>query len=205
MKIGFSKTLIVVIVAAVLVVGAGVGYWFGRGSGLNAETPSLPDQHANQGSQPGRPYVGDDFTLIPPTDWIQTHISGTLVSYQNSKEAQPKDSAADKINFKSYIAVSFDKVNGQTLDKITEVIKRQLESVAPAISFAPVTNGTIGGQPAKLIEASLLMQEVDFKVMVAIAMKGDKYFTISSNTTAEKWPEYRDVFYNTLNSFKFKY
>ncbi|MFH1559407.1 MAG: hypothetical protein ABIC19_02700 [Patescibacteria group bacterium] len=31
-----------------------------------------------------------------------------------------------------------------------------------------------------------------------------KYFTISSNTTAQKWPEYRDDFYKTIYSFSFK-
>ena len=202
MKLGFSKILIVVIVAGLLIVGAGIGYWMGRDTGKQQPAES---QKINQGSQADVPFVGDDFTVVPPTGWIRTQIPSTLVSYQNFSEVQPKGSAAEKINFKSYTAISFDNTNNKTLGEITEIVKRQLESVAPTISFSSIVDGTIGSQPAKLIEADLLMQDINFKVVMAIAMKGDKYFTISSNTTAEKWPEYKDIFYNMLNSFKFKY
>lgn len=200
-KYGFSKILIVAVITGVLIIGAGVGYWLGRGAG----TEGGEQQKANKDPQFDVPYIGGDFTIIPPAGWIQTQIPSTLVSYQNSKETQPKGSAAEKIKFKSYLAVSFDNVNSKTLNEIVEIVKRQLEGVAPAISFSSVVDGIIGGQPAKLIEADLFMQDIDFKVIMALAMKGDKYFTISNNTTAEKWPEYRDLFYNTLNSFKFKY
>ena len=205
MQQGISKIIIITIIVGVLVVGAGIGYWFGRGSKIGILEQSLAGQKENRGSQAGVPYVGDGFTIIPPTGWIQTHLPSTLVSYQNSSEVQPKGSTAEKINFKSYMAVSSYSTSGKTLDEVVDLVKRQVESVAPTISFLPVSDGTIDNQPAKFIEANVSMQEVDFKVMLAVAMKGDKYFTISSNTTTEKWPEYRDIFYNVLNSFKFKY
>jgi len=209
MKNGFSKVLIIAIIAVVLAVGAGIGYWLGKGgaktSGNENGQQPLASQKTDQDYQSDAPYVGDDFTLIPPVGWIRTQISGVLVAYQNSKETHPKGSAAEKVNFKSYFAVSFDKTNGQTLNEIVELVKNQTKGVAPAISFDSVLDGTIGGQPAKVLEASLLMQNINFKVVIAVAMKGDKYFTISNNTTAEKWPEYQDIFYNVLNSFNFKY
>ncbi|HRY52450.1 MAG TPA: PsbP-related protein [Candidatus Portnoybacteria bacterium] len=202
---GVSKVLIITVIAGILIVGAGIGYWLGRGEEASPKEEPSDSQETNQNPQFDAPFVGDYFSFIPPTGWIQTHLPSTLVSYQNSREVQPKDSAAAKINFKSYFAVSFDKTSGQTLDEITKMVKKQLEGVAPAIKFLSTVDGTIGGQPAKLIEADLKMQDVNFKVIVAIAMKGDKYFNISNNTTAEKWPEYRDIFYNVLNSFEFKY
>jgi len=201
MKYGFSKTLIVVIVAGILIIGGGIGYLVGK----NAGSEIGEQQKANQDSQPNNIYVSDDFTIAPPVGWIQTHLPSTLVSYQNSKETQPKGSEAEKINFKSYMAISSYSSNGKTLNEVVDLVKHQVESVAPGISFAPLGEGTIDNQPAKFIEANVSMQNVDFKVMLAVVMKGDKYFTISSNTTVEKWPEYRAIFYSVVDSFKFKY
>lgn len=164
----------------------------------------LSNEKSSQPKESSGPYVGDDFTIVAPSKWIQTHMPSTLVSFQNSKETQPEGSAAAKINFKSYIAVSFDNAQGKTLDEVAKLVKQQTQSVVPSISFDSETNGTIDSQSAKLIEASLNQQNVDFKVLLAIVMKDNKYFTISANTTAQKWTEYRDVFYNTANSFKFK-
>jgi len=202
---GASKIVIAAVVIVILAVGVGIGYWLSYEAKAPADGQPMIDQKGAQGSQSDASFIGDDFTLIPPAGWIRTQIPSTLVSYQNSRETQPKGSAAEKINFKSYLAVSFDSTNGQSLVQIAELVKNQTKGVAPAISFASAIDGTIGGQPAKFMEADLLMQDVNFKVAIAVAMKGDKYFIISFNTTAEKWPEYRDIFYNALNSFKFKY
>jgi len=74
------------------------------------ETESLPvlEETANSPERTIGLYVGDDFTIISPKDWIQTHIQSTLVSFQNPNEKHPEGSAASKINFKKFnIAVSF--------------------------------------------------------------------------------------------------
>ena len=77
-------------------------------------------------------------------------------------------------------------------------------SVAPSVSFVSEKDGQIDGQPAKFIEAKLNQQNIEFRVLMALVFKGDKYFIISSNTTSEEWPKYQDVFYSVANSFKFK-
>jgi len=207
-----KKLLIItaIVVAAIVIAGASL-FFFGK-KGIPADSAGAPkdtgrppmEQTASKETGGNPSYVGDDFTFIPPTGWIQVRLPGTLVSYQNPAEIHPKGSPADKINFKSYIAVSFDNANGQALDAVVNLVKRQTQSVVPAIVFTSINDGMVGGQPAKFLEADLLMQDVDFKVMVAVVLKGDKYFTISYNTTAEKWPEYRDMFYNVAASFKFK-
>jgi len=150
------------------------------------------------------PYVGDDFTFFPPSGWIQTNLPGTLVAYQNSKETQPKNSAAEKIHFKSYIAVSFDNTEATDISLIKDLVKNQTSSIVPNITFTSEKDGKIDGYPAKLMEADVFMQDVDFKIFLVIILKGDKYYTISGNTTAQKWPEYKDAFYNVADSLKFK-
>ncbi len=150
------------------------------------------------------PYVGDDFTFVPPQGWIQTAIPSTLVSYQKQDEAHESGSAADKINFKSYFAVSFDNTSGQTIDQIMDLIKTQTESVAPSIVFGQVMERMINGMPARTVEADLVMQGVDFKVLMAVIMGDGKYYTVSFNTTAAKWGGYTEDFYGVLDSFKLK-
>lgn len=189
-----KKSIIIILAAAVIII-AGTGVYF------------LTQREAADGDIKisGNSYIGVDFTITPPDGWVQTRILSALVSYQNPKESYPPGSAADKVHFQSYIAVSFDNTNGQTLDQIEKLVEQQIKSVVPSISFISVADGFIDGQPAKFIEADLFMQDINFKVMMAIVLKGDKYFTISNNTTLEKWPGYHELFYAVANSFKFKY
>jgi len=84
------------------------------------------------------------------------------------------------------------------------LVKQQVQAVAPSVSFGSETDELIDSQPAKIIEADLAQQNVDFKILMAVIMKDDKYFTISANTTAQKWTEYSETFYDTFRSFKFK-
>ncbi|MDD4333199.1 MAG: PsbP-related protein [Patescibacteria group bacterium] len=200
-----KKLLIIIVIVIIIILVTGF-YFFKQKkdinlSQLNTDNIQAPIKTEDQKN----PYIGDDFTILPPEGWIRTQLPGTLVSYQDPKEKQPAGSAAEKINFHSYLAVSFDNSGGKTLDEITELVKTQIQAVAPEIVLESTTDGKIDGEPAKFIEANLTMQNVDFKVMMAVALKGDKYFTISNNTTAEKWPEYRDIFYNAAKSFRFKY
>lgn len=206
---------ILLIVIAIIIATISVAYYFvsqnkndipNNNNILPPKTANPPaiNEKTNPPKESDDPYVGDDFTIVSPPDWIQTHMQSTLVSFQNPREAQPENSAAAKINFKSYIAVSFDNTQEKTLDETVRLVKQQTRSVVPTISFDSETSGTIDSQPAKFIEASLNQQDVDFKVLLVIIMKDNKYFTISANTTAQKWTEYRDVFYSTANSFKFK-
>ena len=192
---------IIIAIIVVVVVGVGLAFYF-LNQDKNSNNSSL--ETANSPERTTGLYVGDDFTIISPKDWIQTHLQSTLVSFQNPNEKHPEGSAAAKINFKSYIAVSFDNVQGKTLKEIAELVKQQIQAVAPSVSFGSETDETIDGQPAKIIEANLNQQNVDFKVLMAVIMKEDKYFTISANTTAQKWTEYNEIFYDTFRSFKFK-
>lgn len=188
-----NKKYIIILAAVIIIVGVGV-YFFAQKKGGDDDIKIS-----------GNSYIGDDFTITPPVGWIQTQIPGTLVSYQNPKENHSPGSAADKIHFQSYIAVSFDNVSGQTLNQFEKLIEQQIKSITPSISFTSVVDGLIDGQLAKFIEADLFMQDINFKVMIVLILKGDKCFTISNNTTLEKWSEYRELFYSVANSFKFKY
>jgi len=200
------------VVAIIVIIILGVGFYFvqqnksPKTDKLNIQTEqSLANQENKQLAEQNHLYSGDDFTMLPPSGWLRSQLPGTLVSYQNPVEKHPTGSAAEKINFRTYLAVSFDNSNGQTLAEIIELVKRQIQSIAPAAVLQSTTPGTIDNEPATFMEFNLTMQNIDFKVMMIIVLKGDKYFTISNNTTIEKWPEYQETFYNTASSFQFKY
>lgn len=204
------KKIALISIIAIVVVGAGLTFYFlnqnknSNNSSLETENLPVSEETANSPERTTGLYVGDDFTIVSPRDWIQTHMQSTLVSFQNPNEKHPEGSTASKINFKSYIAVSFDNVQGKTLEEIAESVKQQIQAVVPSVSFGSETDELIDGQPAKIIEANLAQQNVDFKVLMTVIMKDDKYFTISANTTAQKWTEYNETFYDTSRSFKFK-
>ena len=202
------KKTILILIILIVVVGAGLTFYFlNQNKNSNSkETVNLPklEEMTNTPESTTDLYVGDDFTIIRPKDWIQTQIQSTLVSFQNPNEKYQEGSAASKINFKSYIAVSFDNTQGKTFEEIAKLVKQQIQAVVPSVSFGSETDEMIDGQPAKIIEADLSQQDVDFKVLMAVIMKDDKYFTVSANTTAQKWTEYNEIFYDTFRSFKFK-
>lgn len=207
---GISKAIIIVVIVIIVGLTAAGAYFYlqsdNNRTGNNATTNATQTNSSltNQASEPER-YIGDDFTIIPPEDWLYANIPGTLIAFQNKEEVYPEGSPAAKINFRSYIAVSFDNVQGRTLENISSFLQQETLKAIPSTKFLSLIDETVNGQPAKFLEAELTQQDVDYKVLMAIVLKGDKYFLISSNTTAERWFEYQDLFYNTSRSFKFKY
>jgi len=205
------KNPLIIVIIVVVIIGAGVGVYFFAQS---EDTDTITNELTNSVSQANNTaatntvssdkYVGDDFTILKPSGWIQDQIQGTLVSFHSVNEVQPEGSAARKINFKSYMAVSFDMANEQTLAEINDLT---IDQIKVSISSAEVTvssDETIDGQPAKFNVLTMNQQEVDYTVFMAVVSKGDKYYAISGNTTTDKWAEYEDLFYQIARSFVFK-
>jgi len=78
-----------------------------------------------------------------------------------------------------------------------------LKGVLPEIVFVNENPGSIGGRDAYFIEANLTQQGVDYKVfLVLVRGKGDDIWTISFNTLESDWLKYKDLFYQTAESFE---
>lgn len=205
-----AATLTVVVVVMAIIAGFGI-YWSTRNS---TNTKTVNDANAtnvtvdanvntNAVAADGL-YVSDDFTVIQPAGWVQGQIPGTLASFQNLKETHAAGSAAAKINFKSYIAVSFDNTNGKTLDQVYQTTVDAVTSSIPSAKTFASSNETVNGLPAKFAAMELDQQDVAYTVLIAVYMAGGKYYVMSFNTTAEKWIEYKDKFYEVARSFKLK-
>ena len=146
-------------------------------------------------------YQGDGFSLLQPQGWIQGQIPSTLVSFHNNSETHPSGSSAAKINFKSYIAVSFDNLQGKTLEDVNTLTVNNITVAIPTAKVFVTSDETIGGLPAKLSAMELNQQDVDYTVLVFLIDAGDKYYSLSFNTTTEKWGASKDEFYTIARSF----
>lgn len=208
-----TNTTLIVIIAAVVVIGAGAGVYLAtRKTNQNANTAAgntaavnrNVNATANATTAVDGLYVGDDFTVTQPAGWVQGQIPGTLVSFQNIKESHAADSAAAKINFKSYIAVSFDNRNGQSLDQVYQTTIDGITASIPATNIFATSNETVNSLPAKFAAMELSQQDVAYTVLMTIYIADGKYYVMSFNTTTEKWIGYKDKFYEVARSFKLK-
>lgn len=149
-------------------------------------------------------YIGDDFTILQPAGWVQSTMANTLASFIKQNETQPSGSPAEKIHFRSYMAVSFDKTNNKTLD---ETYQESIDAISATVFDMNIISSqdeTINDIPSKLTAMEFTSQDVVYTVLLALYQTDDKYYSFSFNTTTEEWPEYNTVAYQVARSFQLK-
>ena len=200
-----KKSVLISIVVVLAIMVLGVGYYFVKRDGISRDVNIEADKSPGEKSltQQGR-YIGDGFSVEQMLGWTVGQIPSTLVSFHNYGEEHPAGSPAAKINFKSYGAVSFDMIGEKTLEEIYQTTIETVTRLIPSAKVSAVEEENINGMPAKLAVLDLNQQGVNFKVLLAVYLAGDKYYTMSFNTTAEKWPEYEARFYAITRSFETK-
>ena len=215
---GFKKqtgfaTPIILTAALLLLAAVGAGIYYFSMQKNSPTNPSRQNQNQSQpqtSSLPAKPaenkYEGEDFSMTIPEGWdkSQQSLSGTLLTLYKTGETHTDDPNAQKINFKSYMAISFDRTQGKTKSQILDMVKQSLLQLSPTAKINTLPQETVDNQTADLIEISLAQQDVNFKVLVAVVIKGDKYFTLSANTTEKKWAGYKEGFYKALKSMILK-
>jgi len=194
-----KSPLLPIIIVIVIVVGVGIGaYFFMQGS---EET----DTNANTNQTAENRYKADTFSIVQPTGWEQVSLQGALVAFNDPGDTYPEGSIEAVNQFKSYMAVVFDNMHEQSLDELIKMTKDATLQANPSVTFAETTEETIDGQTAKIIEGQVTQQDTNFKIIMAFIAKGDRYFVITGNTSAEKWDSYQDTFYQVIRSFQFEY
>jgi len=216
-----NKKIVILIVICIVVIAAGVGsYLIIKKSPSTAESPQVlgqtPDQNNttnNQGSQNSQPNVGqsqnklvtDDFSIDLPDGWRKTApVIGATAMAINADETI-SDPAVQKINFKSYVAVSYDTLQGKTMSEYLQNIKSELQRLISNAVFTKEEDININDRPAHAMEAEMTQQGVNFKVlMVVMGGEGEDVWVISFNTTKNNWDGYKETFYNIAKSFSLK-
>ncbi|MDD5606797.1 MAG: hypothetical protein PHN37_02980 [Candidatus Pacebacteria bacterium] len=150
--------------------------------------------------------ITDDFSIELPLGWnkIDSTIPGVLAMAINSNE-KINDLAAQKINFKSYLAISLDILEEKTINEYLQTIKNELQKNIPNIIFYDETDLVINGKTTCAVEAEMIQQGVNFKVLIlVIKQDNENVWVLSYNTTKSNWDKYKEEFSNSANSFILK-
>lgn len=149
--------------------------------------------------------VTDDFSINLPTGWEETtstqNISVTAVNIGERID----DSAAQKINFKTYFAVAYEALKERSVNEYIKVFKDFLAMSIPGTVFTKEQDISINGKSAHAIEMELIQDGVGLKVLsVIIEGRGGNVWVMSFNTTKKNWNGYKEMFYSIANSFSLK-
>lgn len=155
--------------------------------------------------QPQNKIITDDFSINLTTGWKQTAPAMGASAMAVNTDEYINDPAAQKINFKSYFAVSYDTLQGKSINDYLQTVKNGLSQAISNVVFTKEQDMTINGSSAHAIEAELTQQGVNFKIlMVVVAGQGEDVWVISFNTTKSSWDGYKETFYSIADSFSLK-
>ena len=155
--------------------------------------------------QPQNKLVTNDFEVGLPTGWRQTAPAMGASAMAINANKHIDDPAAQKINFKSYFAVSYDTFQGKNMSEYAQTVKSGLQQAISNSIFTKEQDMTINGRSARAMEVELTQQGVNFKIlMVIVKGQGDDVWVMSFNTTKSSWEGYKETFYELANSFSLK-
>ncbi len=202
------------IIIAILIIGGGLGLYVvlqkdgddtpSTNAVANTTTASTNTASTNTTTDEPTTYIGDGFTMLQLAGWVQGDIAGTIVSFYPEHEQQPEGSTAAAIHFQSYIAVSADLTNGQSLDDVYQQTVSDIANAIDEVTIFATSDETVDGVAAKFAAMEFNQQDVDYTVLVAVYYADDQYYVVTCNTTSAQWPEYKDSLYEVVRSFALK-
>ena len=177
----------------------------GSTTASTSEATGTPVQTKEQDNNFGRLVTKDNFSLRVPDAWVETQApTGVSLMLKNNSE-QITNQAAKQIGFKSYLAVIRDNLGSNTIENYLSLSKDALKQAIPGITFAKEDSTSIGGRQAKVLEADISQQGINFKVlMFIISGENKEVWVISFNALSENWNANKSLFYQIAWSFKLK-
>ena len=207
-----NKIAIIILIIVVVAVATGISFYFIQknkapvNSVENTTPPSQSEINNQTNSEQSRSkLVTDDFEISLPEGWRKTAPAMGASAMAVKADEQLTDPAAQKINFRSYFAVSYDTLQGKSLSEYVQSVKSQLQQIISGVVFVQEHDTTINDKPAQAFEASFTQQGVNFKIlMVAVKGAGDDVWVMSFNTLQSTWTEYQKTFSDVAGSFRLK-
>ncbi|MBU0612451.1 photosystem II reaction center PsbP family protein [Patescibacteria group bacterium] len=193
------------IIIAIVIVGVIVVIYFVTQGTESENTNQVNiESDTNIAAMQENTYTGEYFDLLKPSDWVQSQVTGTLVSFHNANDVHPEGSAAKNIDFNSYIAITYDIANENSLAVINDSLVDGMKTSVPSAKVIASSDDTVDGLPVKFNVITMTQQEVDITVFLAVYLRDDNFYTLTGNTTTAKWLENKDLFYKTARSLDFK-
>ena len=202
MKKTFFIFIILLIVASVA-----FGIYYFQGDKRHSEeenlAPGAEEQKEEEEEQKEIFLMKEDFSVLMPEGWKEiTAFQGVsaMVVYADEEITDP---GAQKINFRTYYSITYDVLQGRTVEGYAEYIKESLRQLLVDVEFVKEETIEINSQDVYTIEIEVNQQGVNFKVLTfLIKGKGDDIWIISFNTTESNWDQYQDLFQKIAASFE---
>lgn len=177
------------------------GVWVKQGNPKTEKPTSIcGDKEDNQNI-----IINDEFEIKVIDGWskMEKPMPGISLMITNNNETS-KDENVNRINFRSYYAVTYILSDKNIDEYYTEYIEEVKKTIGN-VNINNISNGSVNDNIAKFIELKLNQQNIDFKTFVAI-IKGNNsdYWIISFNTTESLWKNYDYLIPDLLDSFKIK-
>ena len=199
------KKTILIIILAVVIIGGIIGVEVYLAKTRKGSVALAPESAGQESQGRTRTVAKDDFSLQAPKEWLEAAAPvGVSLMLVNSNE-QTTNSAAKRINFRSYLSIGYDALVDNTKEQYLEILKDNLRQSIPGVVFTNETALSIDGRQTDVLELEIFQQGVDFKVlMFVVSGEGKDVWVISFNTLKESWDIYKDLFYQIAGSFKVK-
>ncbi|TSC95875.1 MAG: hypothetical protein Athens101410_321 [Parcubacteria group bacterium Athens1014_10] len=200
-----NKILIIAVILIVLAAGIGIGIYFSKNNEITGAEQEIVK--SGEESQPNQNNIlaTADFSLNKPAGWREVPAPTGVSAMVVNADEEIIDEAVKKINFKSYLSIGYDTFNGRSEEEYVKYIKDSLVQAVPGIIFTDEKSNVIGDKNFYFIESEVNQKGADFKVLIVLIKgKNNDVWTISFNTTKNYWPNYKDLFYQTAQSFKLK-
>lgn len=196
-----NKILIIVVVLLVLAIGVAIGIFLSKGE-KEKGPGSIYGPEAKEG---GTVLEKENFSINLPKGWAEMGTPTGVSAMAVNVSEEITDPNAQKINFRTYFAVMYDNLAGKSLEEYIQLTK---ESLSQAISDIVITfdkGEKINNRDTHFIEAEFNQKGIDFKILSAmIRGTGEDIWVINFNTSRSNWDEYKDLFYQTVDSFQVK-
>lgn len=200
-KIIIFVSIIVVVAIAVL-----IGFYFAKQNKSSIDSPENIGQQAPVGNEQSQnKLVTDDFDIVLPVGWQRIEPAPETLAMAVNVDEQLNDPAGQKINFRTYFAVSYDTLQGMTMAEYMQRIKDVLSQPASNVFFANEQDVNINNRLVRAVEVELTREGADFKILIVVVRgEGDDVWVMSFNTVKSSWDEYKETFSGIVRSFNLK-
>lgn len=196
------KNKVLIIAAVVLLIIIVVGVWFYLDKNKNSNN-GIESNKNNINQEEEKMLVKDDFSIVLPQGWSESPavMEGVSALAYNAQE-NLIDETAKNIGFVSYFSVAPDVLGGRDMAGYVEYAKGTLQEALGSIQFSNEQSLVINNKEAYAVAMDLNQEKVDFKVlMFFIKGNNNDVWTLSFNTVASAWNDYKDSFYQSAESF----
>ncbi len=203
-----SNKIIIYIVAIIVLISAGIGYFLWNSDPL-AEKQSQEQEEQDNDIEVKEVelviFTKDDFEIQKPEIWSELTPPEGIRVLLTSIEEEQIDSEKEKDGFRTYLAITYDTLQGKATEEFIGYVKDILVDSLPSIEFVEEEVITIDGRNALTLEAIIIQEGYQFNsLLVMINGEGDDMWTLSFNTSEVRWEDSKDLFYEITNSFKLK-